>query len=75
MFSQLKLIREGCDDAAAFAGRVHPARTTEIYFQDEECWSSRRSKHEPDASFLHDSAQCPGVIIEVAYSQKKKRSD
>jgi len=31
------------------------------------------SKHEPDASFWHDDAQYPGVIIEVACSQKRKR--
>ncbi|KAF2621118.1 hypothetical protein BU25DRAFT_443956 [Macroventuria anomochaeta] len=30
-------------------------------------------KYEPDASFGHSGAQYPGVIIEVAYSQKKKR--
>jgi hypothetical protein len=32
-----------------------------------------KSKYEPDASFKHEGAQYPGVIIEVAYSQKKKR--
>ncbi|KAF7511004.1 hypothetical protein GJ744_005550 [Endocarpon pusillum] len=30
------------------------------------------SKHSPDASFWHDDAQYLGVIIEVAYSQKRK---
>ncbi|KAF2844319.1 hypothetical protein T440DRAFT_523590 [Plenodomus tracheiphilus IPT5] len=32
-----------------------------------------KSKYEPDASFRHEDAQYPGVIIEVAYSQKKTR--
>lgn len=73
VFSQLKSIREGSDDAAAFAQRVNPARSTEIYFPVENDSSGRKSKHEPDASFWHDSAQYPGVVIEVAYSQKKKR--
>ncbi|KAH5617514.1 hypothetical protein HBI23_255100, partial [Parastagonospora nodorum] len=30
-----------------------------------------KSKYEPNASFGHEEAQYPGVIIEVAYSQKK----
>jgi len=73
IFSQLKSIREGSDDAAAFAQRVNPGRSTEIYFPVENDSSGRESKHEPDASFWHDSAQYPGVIIEVAYSQKRRR--
>jgi hypothetical protein len=72
IFSQLKLIREGSGDEAAFARKVHPARSTEIYFPVEND-TSTKSKHEPDASFWHDDAQYPGVIIEVAYSQKRKR--
>jgi hypothetical protein len=33
----------------------------------------KESNHEPAASFWHDKAHYPGVILEVAYSQKKKR--
>ena len=33
----------------------------------------KKSRYEPDASFWHKDARYPGVIIEVAYSQKKKR--
>ena len=52
---------------------MHPARSTEIYFPVDDTTLSAKSKHEPDASFWHDDAQYPGVIIEVAYSQKRKR--
>ncbi|KAF2466100.1 uncharacterized protein BDR25DRAFT_336652 [Lindgomyces ingoldianus] len=71
--SQLKAIRRGSDKAARFAQKVWPARSTEIEFPVEDCPTGRRSKYEPDASFWHENAQYPGVIIEVAYSQKKKR--
>lgn len=71
--SQLKTIRSGSDRAARFAQRVRPARSTEIYFPFDDAPGSTRSKCEPDASFWHRDAACPGVIIEVAYSQKRKR--
>ncbi|KAA8627250.1 Z1 domain containing protein [Pyrenophora tritici-repentis] len=69
--SQLKKIRNGSGKQAEFAQKVRPARSTEIRF-DTSALSSK-SKYEPDASFKHKDAQYPGVIIEVAYSQKKKR--
>lgn len=69
--SQLKAIRSGSDRKARFAQKVQPARPTEILFAASA--SSSKSKYEPDASFGHDDAQYPGVIIEVAYSQKKTR--
>jgi hypothetical protein len=70
--TQLKVIRDGTDRAALFARKVRPARSTEICFPLEDASSSVKTKHEPDASFWHDDAQYPGVVIEVAYSQKKK---
>ena len=73
IYSQLKLIREGSSSAAIFAQKVHPARSTEIFFPVDDAPPSIKSKYEPDASFWHDDAQYPGVIIEVAYSQKRKR--
>ncbi|KEF50867.1 uncharacterized protein A1O9_13079 [Exophiala aquamarina CBS 119918] len=73
--SQLKLIRRGSDRAGRFAQKVRPARSTEICFPVDDAPSSTRTKYEPDASFWHDDAQYPGVIIEVAYSQKRKRLD
>jgi hypothetical protein len=69
--SQLKAIRSGSDRKARFAQKVRPARSSEIEFPAGA--SPIKSKYEPDASFRHDDAQYPGVIIEVAYSQKKKR--
>ncbi|PVH90618.1 hypothetical protein DM02DRAFT_620927 [Periconia macrospinosa] len=71
--SQLKTIRSGSSEVARFAQKVRPARSTEIEFPVGDGPTSRKSKSEPDASFWHDDAQYPGVIIEVAYSQKKKR--
>ncbi|CAG5188981.1 uncharacterized protein ALTATR162_LOCUS12076 [Alternaria atra] len=71
--SQLKAIRKGSDKAALFAQKVRPARSTEIYFPVDGASLTKKSKHEPDASFWHTDARYPGVIIEVAYSQKKKR--
>ncbi|ORX95175.1 hypothetical protein BCR34DRAFT_579473 [Clohesyomyces aquaticus] len=72
IYSQLKLIREGSNSAAIFAHKVHPARSTEIRFPVDDAPPNTESKHEPDSSFWHDDAQFPGVIIEVAYSQKRK---
>lgn len=69
--SQLKAIRSGSDRKARFAQKVRPARSSEIRFAVNAL--SSKSKYEPDASFRHDDAQYPGVIIEVAYSQKKSR--
>jgi hypothetical protein len=70
--SQLKSISEGSDDAAAFAQKVYPTRSTEIFFPVDHAPLGTKSKREPDASFCHRDARYPGVIIEVAYSQTKK---
>lgn len=71
--SQLKTIRKGSDRTALFAQKVRPARSTEIYFRVDNAPPGTKSKYEPDASFWHKDARYPGVIIEVAYSQKRKR--
>jgi hypothetical protein len=73
IYTQLKLIRDGSDGTTLFAQKVRPACSTKIYFPVDDAPPSTKSKHEPDASFWHDDAQYPGVIIEVAYSQKRKR--
>jgi len=70
--SQLRLICDGSNGAAVFAQKVEPARCTTIYFPVDDAPPGKKSKHEPDASFWHEDAYYPGVIIEVAYSQKKK---
>lgn len=69
--SQLRALCDGSDKKARFAQKIQPAGSTEIRFAPID--SSSKSKYEPDASFWHDDAQYPGVIIEVAYSQKKAR--
>ncbi|OWY42261.1 hypothetical protein AALT_g11983 [Alternaria alternata] len=66
--SQLKTIQNGSGKKAEFAQKVHPARSTHIRLGAS---ISSKSKYEPDASFRHKHAQYPGVIVEVAYSQKK----
>jgi len=70
--SQLKTIQNGSGKKAEFAQNVHPARSTHIRLGTS---TSSKSKYEPDASFRHKGAQYPGVIVEVAYSQKKPRLD
>ena len=69
---QLRVIRSGSDRAAIFAQKVWPTRSTEINFPVDDAPPGTQSKHEPDATFWHDDAEYPGVIIEVSYSQKRK---
>ncbi|KAL5116038.1 hypothetical protein ACEQ8H_006049 [Pleosporales sp. CAS-2024a] len=72
---RLETIRSGTGDAARFAGKVRTARSTEIFFPVENGSPDAKSKYEPDTSFWHDDAKYPGIIIEVAYSQRKKKLD
>ena len=65
--SQLKAIRNGSDRKARFAQKVQPTRSTEIRF------ATSSSRYYLDISFGHEDALYPGVVIKVAYSQKKKR--
>ncbi|KAF1364395.1 hypothetical protein EJ07DRAFT_100106 [Lizonia empirigonia] len=71
IWSQLKAIRDGSDRKARFAQKVQSTGSTEISFATST--PSSKSKYEPDASFGHEEAKYPGVIIETAYSQKKER--
>lgn len=73
IYTQLDLICAMSDGAALFAQNVRLGRSTEIYFPVDNAPPGTESKHEPDASFWHDEAQYPGVILEVSYSQKRKR--
>lgn len=70
---QLKAILSGSDRAALFARNVWVTRSTIIYFPVDDAPPSTKSMHEPDATFWHKDAEYPGVIIEVSYSQKRKR--
>jgi acyl carrier protein len=72
LLSQLEVIRNGSDKAALFAQKLWRARSTVINFPVADAQFNTNSKHEPDASFWHEDAQYPGVIIEVSYSQKRK---
>ena len=65
----MKAMRDGSGRTAQFAHKVRSARSTEIYLAASAL--SRKSKYEPEASFWHDDAQYPGVIVEVAYLQKR----
>ena len=67
------MIRSGLDRAALFAQKVWPTQSTEISFLVDGAPSSTRSKYELDTSFWHNDAQYPGVTIEIAYPQKRKR--
>ncbi|KAH0565679.1 hypothetical protein GP486_000919 [Trichoglossum hirsutum] len=75
LLSQLKVIRIGSDTAALFAQKLRSARFTTINFPIDDTPPTTMSKHELDASFRHADAKYPGVIIEVSYSQKRKRLD
>ncbi|KAH8695787.1 hypothetical protein GQ44DRAFT_779736 [Phaeosphaeriaceae sp. PMI808] len=70
---QLKAIRSGSDRAAIFAKKVQVARSTEIFLPSDSAPSITRSKHEPDTCFWHDNAIYPGIVIEISYSQKRKK--
>jgi hypothetical protein len=73
IWSQLAVVASGTGPAARFAQKVHPMRSTEIEFPAAEGSTSGKSKYEPDGSFWYEGAKYPGVIIEVAYSQKTKK--
>lgn len=64
---QLRIIAESGRPSAEFAGEIDNNASAEISFEDTEYGS-----HQLDASFQHFSAQYPGVVIELSYSQKKK---
>jgi hypothetical protein len=70
--SQLDIVRAGSDNAALFAQKVKCTRSSKIFFPVDDA-PDTTTKHEPDASFHHEDAKYPGVIIEVSYSQKQKK--
>lgn len=68
---QLEAIRAGSDRKARFAQKVRSTRSTDIHFAASV--PSSKSKCVPDASFGHKEAEYPGVILEIASSQKKRQ--
>lgn len=71
ILKQLEAIRAGSDRKAQFAQKIQSTRSTHIRFAASA--PSSKSKCEPDASFVHEEAEYPGVILEIAYSQKKRQ--
>jgi hypothetical protein len=71
--SQLDIVRAGSDEAALFAQKVQCDLSSEIFLPVDDAPPGTTSKYEPDASFQHDDAKYPGVIIEVSYSHKQKK--
>ncbi|KAJ9483764.1 hypothetical protein VN97_g9621 [Penicillium thymicola] len=71
---QLKQFQRSEDPSASFANEVVHLATSRIMIPDEiRDGKQSYSKREPDASFKHQQARYPGVIIEVCYSQKSQR--
>lgn len=61
------------EDPSGFANEVEHLATSRIMISDElRDGKQTYSKGEPGASFKHRRARCPGVIIEVCYSQKSQ---
>lgn len=69
--SQLKAIHGGSDKAALFAQKVRPSRSAEIYFLVDDALPSTKSKYEPDASFWHEDAKCPGFNWNEGYAAEE----
>ncbi|CAG8181967.1 unnamed protein product [Penicillium salamii] len=60
------------DEASGdFARKIQHSSTSRIWLpSDTNNRGKNYSERSPDASFIHDHAKYPGVIIEVCYSQK-----
>ena len=65
---QLETVARGHGPSAEFARCIECWSSSTITFEESEY-----DKHDPDTQFGHSQAQYPGVIIEVSYSQKRKR--
>jgi hypothetical protein len=63
----LKSISEGVGPSADFAEEVACEGSTTIEFDEREY-----GHHDPDSQFRHTNAKYPGVILEVANSQKAR---
>ena len=67
ILAQLSTIGAGNDSAATLAQQISSLRSTTIFLQDG-------ATHDPDTQFLYNTAEYPGVVVEIAYSQSKKDS-
>jgi hypothetical protein len=71
---QLRHIQQIDGPVADFAKEVEHFATSRILIpEDSGDGRQTYSRREPDASFGHRQAHYPGVIVEVCYSQKKRR--
>jgi hypothetical protein len=69
---QLDTIKNsGCSEAA-FVREIKPFASSRIELPENENGMKTSILREPDASFGHTEAQYPGVVIEIAYSQKRQ---
>ncbi|KAF8864914.1 hypothetical protein BDZ45DRAFT_497209 [Acephala macrosclerotiorum] len=64
---QLRSISSGDGQSAEFAKEVESDGSATIDFEESQFGS-----HDPDGQFRHSEANYPGVVLEVAYSQKAK---
>lgn len=67
ILAQLTIIGAGNGSAATLAQQISSLRSTTIFLQDG-------ATHDPDTQFLYNTAEYPGVVVEIAYSQNKKDS-
>ena len=63
--TQLDAMRSGNDSVATIAQNIIHTGSATIYFEDG-------GTHDPDIEFRYKSAQYPGVVIEIAYTQSGK---
>lgn len=66
VFRQLQAFETADSTTSDFVKRIRPAGSSSIIFP------GLYGRHDPDASFGHEKAQYPGVILEVSYSQKRR---
>lgn len=62
---QIDIIRSVNNSAAVLAWKVHCLGSTSMFLED-------RARHDPDKAFGYEGARYPGVVVEIAYSQRKK---
>ncbi|KAL4927742.1 uncharacterized protein BDV17DRAFT_282406 [Aspergillus undulatus] len=66
------IIESGCPESD-FAKKINHFASSRVKLPEEtEDGGVKYITREPDASFGHDEAQFPGVVIEVCYSQKSR---
>ncbi len=62
---QLHMIRNGNNPAAILARKIWCIGSASIFLEDG-------ARRDPDKEFTYEGTTCPGLVIEIAYSQRKK---